>query len=208
MYKSFIQCTTIFGLTILLVLAQPSGINQNSFDHHLRSDQSNKKNTQKANSLNFENYMFTRLFASNFNSFTNCEQPKKINKIVSNTNENIGAISEKDFKLLCDLVAAEAENQPFEGKRAVVAVVLNRMECGSPFGDSIEEVIFQRNQFSCISDGRFFKAYEYVSEEDREAVTSELSERSDTEIIYFQTDRYSDYGTPAHQIGDHFFSTK
>lgn len=206
MVKSLIQCTVILAITFLMA-AQPSEVSQEPFDHHLRSDQSNGKNTQKTEEIQLKINQSTSLFGSNSNSFNYFEQPKKINKIASNTNENIGAISEKEFKLLCDLVAAEAENQPIEGKRAVVAVVLNRMEYGSPFGDSIEEVIFQKNQFSCISDGRFFQAEQYVSEEDREAVAAELKERSDYKILYFTAYKYGKYGTPAYKIADHYFCT-
>lgn len=131
-----------------------------------------------------------------------------VDKNTTQKMSNIGIISRREFDLLCWLVAAEAENQPIEGKRAVVAVVLNRVDYGYPFEDSIEGVIFQDDQFSCISDGRFFDAYKYVSEEDIEAVEAELLERSDSEILFFTAGKFGSYGTPAYQIGDHYFSTR
>ena len=133
--------------------------------------------------------------SDNIDEISNCKMPE------------IGYISEYEFNLLCQLVAAEAENQCFEGKRAVVGVVLNRSEYGWPFADGIEGAIFQEGAFSCISDGRFFGASEYVSDEDKEAVAAELSERKYSEYFYFTAGHYGQYGTPAEQIGDHFFCT-
>jgi N-acetylmuramoyl-L-alanine amidase len=105
-------------------------------------------------------------------------------------------------------VAAEAEDQPFEGKRAVVAVVLNRKDFGKPFEKTIEGVIFQKGQFSCIADKRFFRAHKYVSEEDKKAVREELKQRSDKEILFFTAGKYGRYGTHAYRIGAHFFCKK
>lgn len=147
----------------------------------------------------------TGLHVFNIIEIVDITQAPNLNKKTEKINMKIGTISDADFMLLCQLVAAEAENQPFEGKRAVVAVVLNRVDYGDPFEDTIEGVIFQENQFSCINDGRFFAASEYVSEEDQEAVWTELAERSDPEILFFTAGDYGAYGTPAYSIGDHYF---
>lgn len=157
-------------------------------------------NTRKPRSI-------TGLHVNNLIEIVDISQDQNLTKKTEKINMKIGTISEADFMLLCQLVAAEAEDQPFEGKRAVVAVVLNRVGYGDPFEDTIEGVIFQKNQFSCINDGRFFAASEYVSEEDQEAVWTELSERSDSEILFFTAGDYGAYGTPAYSIGNHYFCT-
>lgn len=157
----------------------------------------------KARELRF----ITGLHDYNLIEIVDISQDQNLNKKTEKINRKIGTISENDFILLCQLVAAEAENQPFEGKRAVVAVVLNRVGYGDPFEDTIEGVIFQENQFSCINDGRFFAASEYISPEDQEAVWTELAERSDPEILFFTAGDYGAYGTPAYSIGDHYFCT-
>lgn len=158
-------------------------------------------NTRKPRSI-------TGLHVNNLIEIVDISQDQNLTKKTEKINMKIGTISEADFMLLCQLVAAEAEDQPFEGKRAVVAVVLNRVDYGDPFEGTIEGVIFQENQFSCINDGRFFAASEYISVEDQEAVWTELSERSDSEILFFTAGDYGAYGTPAYSIGDHYFSTK
>ncbi|MBE3598130.1 MAG: cell wall hydrolase [Limnochordaceae bacterium] len=54
--------------------------------------------------------------------------------------------SQQDRRLLAAIIWLEARGEPFEGKVAVGAVVLNRVE--SPlFPDSVEEVLLQPGQF-------------------------------------------------------------
>ncbi|SRR5690554_1603867 len=61
----------------------------------------------------------------------------------------------KDLELLARLIHGEARGEPYEGQVAVGAVVLNRVK--SPgFPNTIREVIFQKNQFSAVSDGQFY----------------------------------------------------
>ena len=78
-----------------------------------------------------------------------------------------------EMELLAQLVEAEAGNQPFEGKCLVVDVILNRVE--SPdFPDTIEEVIFQKGQFSVTTNGAFEKAGWHMQESDYQAVEYEM----------------------------------
>lgn len=55
---------------------------------------------------------------------------------------------------LAKLAMAEAESEDTEGKALVMLVVLNRV-WDDEFPDTIEEVIFQKGQFSPISNGRY-----------------------------------------------------
>ena len=65
-------------------------------------------------------------------------------------------IDEYEMHLLAKIAMAEAEGESLEGKVLVMNVVLNRVH-SQQFPDTIEEVIFQKNQFSPIIDGRFDK---------------------------------------------------
>lgn len=60
-----------------------------------------------------------------------------------------------DSYLLAKIAMAEAEGEDTEGKAYVIMVVLNRM-LSDEFPDTIEDVIFQYNQFSPVSNGRFY----------------------------------------------------
>lgn len=204
--KTLIQCTAILSAVSIAAVGATAKACQTSDllfrEEHIESDTIFKLNViEKA----LQSRSITSFFDKNCIKLVGYQQEANLTKISAKSNTNIGLISNQDFDLLCQLVAAEAENQPFEGKRAVVAVVLNRVDYGWPFEDSIEEVIFQDGQFTCISDKRFFDAWAYVSDEDREAVTAELSERKYSEYLYFTAGHYGDYGTPAEQIGDHYF---
>ena len=68
-----------------------------------------------------------------------------------------GAIlrSSPDMECLARTIYGEARGEPYEGKVAVAAVVLNRLESGL-FGNSIHEVVFQRGAFTAISDGQYY----------------------------------------------------
>jgi N-acetylmuramoyl-L-alanine amidase len=62
-------------------------------------------------------------------------------------------VSAKELLLLQKIVMAEAEGEPYEGKVAVANVVLNRLR-SAPFPDTIQEVIYQKAQFSPVANGR------------------------------------------------------
>lgn len=57
-----------------------------------------------------------------------------------------------DSQKLLKLAMAEAEGESVEGKALVMLVALNRV-WSDEFPDSIEEVIFQKNQFSPVAEG-------------------------------------------------------
>ncbi|OPX83663.1 MAG: Spore cortex-lytic enzyme precursor [Pelotomaculum sp. PtaB.Bin104] len=63
----------------------------------------------------------------------------------------------EDVDLLARLISSEAEGEPYEGKVAVGAVVLNRVLDPS-FPDTIQDVIYQRNQFQPVQNGRINRA--------------------------------------------------
>ena len=209
MRKSLVRCTALLSAVTITALGEPVKAYQTS-DSMLREESFESDSFLKSKVIEKSLLLrsTTNFFDKNIIKFTEYQQEANIDKISAKLNTNIGLISNRDFELLCQLVAAEAENQPFEGKRAVVAVVLNRVDYGWPFEDSIEAVIFQDGQFTCVSDKRFFDAWAYVSDEDREAVAAELSDRKYNEYLYFTAGKYGDYGTPAEPIGDHYFCTE
>lgn len=61
-------------------------------------------------------------------------------------------ITQNDIDLMAKLVYAESRGEPFEGKIGVASVVLNRA-LNPSFPNSIKDVIFQRNAFSCVRNG-------------------------------------------------------
>lgn len=62
--------------------------------------------------------------------------------------------SEEETYLLAKIAMAEAEGCNIQTKTLIIMCVLNRVE-SNEFPDTIEEVIFQENQFSPIDNGRW-----------------------------------------------------
>lgn len=60
-------------------------------------------------------------------------------------------------QLLARLINGEARGESYQGQVAVGAVVLNRVK-SSEFPNTISGVIYQKGQFSCVTDGQFNKA--------------------------------------------------
>jgi N-acetylmuramoyl-L-alanine amidase len=68
-----------------------------------------------------------------------------------------GSISRasQDIDYLAHTIYGEARGEPYEGKVAIAAVVLNRLESGR-YGNSISEVIFQPGAFTAARDGQYY----------------------------------------------------
>lgn len=64
--------------------------------------------------------------------------------------------SNDEAHMLARIAMAEAESEGIKGKALVIMVVLNRV-LSDNFPDSISEVIFQKDQFSPVSNGRYDK---------------------------------------------------
>lgn len=124
---------------------------------------------------------------------------------LSDASEGLYQPRREDLDLLAWVVRAEAGNQPLEGKRAVVDVVLNRVD-SEVFPNTVEEVIFQQGQFTCARNGALDRAARTVDESDYLAVLLELDNRKDDQIIFFSTGRCQN-GEFVYKIGDHYFGT-
>lgn len=72
---------------------------------------------------------------------------------VFKSNEKCTYVSDKEVYLMAQIVHAESRGEPFEGKIAVASVILNRLSYPE-FPKSIEEVIMQKNAFSCVTNGK------------------------------------------------------
>lgn len=116
---------------------------------------------------------------------------------------DVRIISNEEFELLALVTMAEAEDESELGKRLVIDTVLNRVD--SPhFPNNITDVIYQKHQFTSMWNGRYKKAY--VDDYIRNLVLEELKNRTNSDVIFFRMDRYSDYGTPLFKEDGHYFS--
>lgn len=116
---------------------------------------------------------------------------------------DVRIISDEELELLALVTMAEAEDESELGKRLVIDTVLNRVD-SSHFPNTITDVIYQKHQFTSMWNGRYKKTY--VDDYVRNLVIEELKDRTNSDVIFFRMDRYSDYGTPLFKEDGHYFS--
>lgn len=113
-------------------------------------------------------------------------------------------LSNEDIELIALVTMAEAEGECEEGKRLVIDTILNRVS-SEYFPDTVYDVIYQKNQFSSMWNGRVDKCY--ATDDICELVREELKQQSNYEVIFFTAGNYGQYGTPMFQVGNHYFSS-
>lgn len=113
-------------------------------------------------------------------------------------------LSMTDIELIALCTMGEAEGEPEMGKRLVIDTILNRMDHYA-FPNTVYEVVWQPNQFSCMWSDRLSRCY--VDDAIVDLVIDECEHRTNTEVIFFMAGRYGNYGTPMFQVGNHYFSS-
>lgn len=114
----------------------------------------------------------------------------------------VRAYDKNDIYTLAKLVEAEAGNQDEYGKRLVCDVVLNRV-LDPRFPDTINDVIFQKNQFAVAYTGLIHGPE--PKEETFKLVEEELIDQVDYDVLFFCNSYYNG-NTPLYIWGDHYFS--
>lgn len=112
--------------------------------------------------------------------------------------------TEAEIDLLALVTMAEAEGESELGKRLVIDTILNRVDSPRFAGNTINSVVYAKNQFEAMWNGRVDRCY--VRDDIRKLVIEELQNRTNTEVVYFRTGHYSPYGTPLFKEGNHYFS--
>ncbi|MFW2489474.1 cell wall hydrolase [Clostridium chromiireducens] len=88
---------------------------------------------------------------TNINSQSN-EKHKDVLEVFNHNTQQL-YITGEDIELMAKLVSAESAGEPYAGKVAVASVVLNRTT-DPHFPNTIKDVIFQKNAFSCVKNGK------------------------------------------------------
>lgn len=113
------------------------------------------------------------------------------------------SISEDDIRLIARMTMAEAEGESEYGKRLVIDTILNRVD-SSKFPNTVSGVIYQKGQFSPVTNGRLDRCY--VREDICDLVLEELESRTNSEVLYFNMGGYPSWATPLFHEGCHYFS--
>ena len=111
---------------------------------------------------------------------------------------------EADVRLLAALIYCEAGNQPYDGKVAVGAVVMNRIASGR-FPNTLEGVIYQRGQFGPAVTGKLGRilSSNRIPASCFEAAQDAMSGANPIgSALFFNTGRP---GSAGYKLGDHYF---
>lgn len=130
------------------------------------------------------------------------EKKRQMARFMSGNTGNGMTVSVDVETLLAGLIYCEAGNQPYEGKVAVGAVVMNRVASGR-FPNTIQEVIYQRGQFTPAMTGKLARviASGRIPESCFQAARAALAgETTVGGALFFNTSRGS------FKLGDHYFS--
>lgn len=112
-------------------------------------------------------------------------------------------LSKDEIELLALVTMAEAEAEPEEGQRLVIDTILNRVD-SLYFPDTVYDVVYQKNQFTSMWNGRTNRCH--IRDDLVKLVEEELLSRTNSEVIFFRTGHYSEYGDPMFLVGHHYFS--
>ena len=82
----------------------------------------------------------------------NIQETDNVLEVFKHDNQQL-YITGEDIELMAKLVSAESIGEPYDGKVAVASVVLNRT-LDPNFPNTIKDVIFQKNAFSCVRNGQ------------------------------------------------------
>jgi N-acetylmuramoyl-L-alanine amidase len=87
-----------------------------------------------------------------------------------------------EISILTRIVEAEYTGKDFKSKLNGTSTILNRVD-SKEFPDTIKDVVFQRHQFSPISDGRYWSVD--VTTETKEAVMRVIMTGRTTDALFF-----------------------
>lgn len=113
-------------------------------------------------------------------------------------------LTEEEILLMQKVVSAESRGESPEAQYTVACVILNRLE--SPiFPDTLEGVVRQSNQFTCVGNGIINNVP--ITESVEEAVAKALDNNTvDEDVLWFRSSHYHNFHNQAFQIGDLYFS--
>ncbi len=95
---------------------------------------------------------------------------------------SIGATGQ-ELELLARMIAAEAGDEPYQGKVAVGAVIVNRVK-SAKFPNTLTAVMYQPGQFEPVTNGWLWRAV--VTQEDRAAAQAAIRGEDPTNgALYF-----------------------
>lgn len=114
-------------------------------------------------------------------------------------------ITDDEIALMERCVMSEAGGQSIECQEAVATVILNRWQHPDKYPDTIEGVIMDPGQFSTHDNGKPTVSVR-VAVHNAIVYYNTAVQDLPSQIYYFRSGRYHDFGTPYECIDDLYFS--
>lgn len=99
-----------------------------------------------------------------------------------NSTSNTYNISNKEREILLRITEAEATGASIKARENVASVIINRVD-SKKFPNTVKEVVFQKKQFSPISDGRYNKVK--ITDKTIQAVDNVLNNGTTNDALFF-----------------------
>lgn len=170
MKKKFYGITVAMSITVLSVsglLTLGKTVNKNLLKEQIVLEKQTKSNTPNI-----------------CISIDTVVEVKEFDCVETQETETAKRFTEKEKYMLAKIAMAEAEGCRIKAKELVIRTVLSRIE-SDMFPNTVEEVIFQKNQFTPISDGRWNKVE--PNEECWQALENVLSSSESKDILFFES---------------------
>jgi len=114
-------------------------------------------------------------------------------------------ITDEEIELMERCVMSEAGDQSIECQEAVATVILNRWQHPDKYPDTIEGVIMDPGQFSIYDNGKPTVSVR-VAVHNAIVYYNTAVQDLPSQVYYFRSGRYHDFGTPYESIDDLYFS--
>lgn len=113
-------------------------------------------------------------------------------------------LSEEEIELIALVTMAEVEGESEKVQRLVIDTILNRVD-SEHFPNTVNDVIWQPKHFTVMWNGRAERCE--VRDDICSLVKEELKERTNSDVIFFRSSHYSEYGEPLFKEGSVYFSS-
>lgn len=200
-FASIMSASLLLASTSTLLInatEQANARNANSLNQYAISDKANVTQAPNLQNMSFKQYGEVLNTVEPIKKETKVSKSNKVVKKSSNNSKSKKS-NEKSYKIFDDfskedrfilyrIVEAEAGDGNIQAKKNVAHVIFNRLK-SKKFANNVHDVVFDKHQFSPISDGRYWKVT--IADSTKDAVIKAYEEGDTTGgALYFANMKY------------------
>ena len=201
-FASIMSASLLLASTSTLLInatEQANARNANSLNQYAISDKANVTQAPNLKNMSFKQYGEVLNTVEPIKKENKVSKSNKAIKKSSNNSSKSKKSNEKSYKIFDDfskedrfilyrIVEAEAGDGNIQAKKNVAHVIFNRLK-SKKFANNVHDVVFDKHQFSPISDGRYWKVT--IADSTKDAVIKAYEEGDTTGgALYFANMRY------------------